>query len=115
MANELIAAIKTGSNDDFTFVGAVAADATTTYSSSGSIIDSVTDAVNKAAAAATGAAGNVLNQASKSAAQAAQNVLTPIEIALAVVVGLVVLVIFTSGKAGGVSAGPTGVDIGGSR
>lgn len=110
VANELIASIKTGSNDNYSFVGAVQGDAQTT-NNTGAITDAVTDAINKAAAAA----GGVVKQATSSAGQGVQNLLTPVEIAIAVVVGLVVLLIFTSGKAGGVAAGPTGVNIGGSK
>jgi hypothetical protein len=108
VANSLIAAIKAGSNDDFTFVGAVADTAQSITVSLGTAAQKVSDTVGTAVNSATqGAAKNI--------ADAAQKVLTPIEIAVVILVGLVVLVIFTSGKAGGVSASETGLNIGGSK
>lgn len=108
VANELIAAIKTGSNDDLVFVGAVADTAssvTVSLSTAGQkIVDNVGQAVNDAV---TGAA--------KTTADAAQKLLDPIEILLFIVIGAIVLIIFTAGKAGGVSASETGLNIGGSK
>lgn len=119
VANELISAVSAGSGDTFVFVGAAAADAQTT-ADSGGITDTVNQAIQKIsdiASQTTKAATDVLNQAAtnvtKTAGQSAQNLLTPVEIAVGLVVVLIAFLIFTSGKSGGVSAGPTGFDIGG--
>ena len=94
VASSLIAATQQGSNDKFSFVQAIpdTADSTGTINQT---LDSIAQGVTK------------------TTANAAQNLLTPVEWALVLVVGLVVLVIFTSGKAGGVSASAEGLKIGG--
>ena len=119
VANELIASVSAGSSDTFIFVGAAAADAQT-LNDSGGISDTINqaiDKINQIASNATKSASDVLNQATtgvtKTAAQSAQNLLTPVEIAIGLVVVFIIAIIFTSGKAGGIAAGPTGVDIGG--
>lgn len=106
VANSLISAVSQGSGDNLTFVGAVPDSAQSISVSLSSAAQKVTDSVGNAVSQATqGAAKNV--------ADAAQKVLTPIEIAVAILVGLVVIVIFTAGKSGGVSASETGLNIGG--
>lgn len=106
VANTLIAAIQQGSNDSFKFVGAVADTAQSITVSIGSASQKVVDSVGSAVNSATqGAAKNI--------ADAAQKVLTPIEVLLVVAVGLVALLIFTSGKAGGVNVSEFGAKIGG--
>lgn len=108
VANELIAAVQTGSSDSMTFIGAVADTASSITISLSSAAQSVSDTVGNAV-------NNAVQGVAKSTAQAAQTILSPIEMLLIVAVGLVVLVIFTSGKAGGVSASETGLNIGGSK
>lgn len=106
VANALIAAIQQGSNDSFIFVGAVADVASTITVNPATAAQKVTDTVGDAISKATqGAASNV--------AAAAQKVLTPIEVMLVIAVGLVALLIFTSGKAGGVNVSEFGAKIGG--
>ena len=106
VASSLAAAIKTGSGDNMTFIGAVPDTAQSITVSPSTAAQKISDSVGSAV-------NSALTGAGKTIADTAQNVLTPIEIALAIVVGLVVLVIFTSGKAGGVSASAEGVNIGG--
>lgn len=108
VANSIIAACQTGSNDGFVFVGAVASPAS-------AITVSVSSAAQTAADSIGGAINSATQGAAKAASDAAQTILTPIEIALAIVIGLVVVLIFTSGKAGGVSASETGVSVGGAK
>lgn len=95
VANSIIVAISNGSSDSFTLVGAVADVAP------GGIL--------------TGTINDTIDKLTQGVGKGAQNLLTPIEVAIAVVIGLVVLVIFTSGKAGGVSASETGVSVGGHK
>lgn len=106
VANMLLAAIKAGSNDDFVFIGAVADTAQSITVTPGTAAQSVVDNVGAAVNSAT-------QGAAKTIADSAQKLLTPIEIAVGILVGLVVLIIFTSGKAGGVTASETGLKIGG--
>lgn len=108
VANSLVSACSQGSSDSMVFVGAVADTAQ-------SITVSPTTAAQKAGDAVGQAINSAVQGAAKSAAQAAQNVLSPIEMLLIIVVGAVVLIIFTSGKAGGVSASETGLNIGGPK
>lgn len=107
VANEIIAAVKTGSSDSMTFIGAVADTAASISISLSSAAQTVSDTVGNAVNAA-------VQGAAKSTAQAAQEILSPIEMLVIVAIGLIVLVIFTAGKAGGVSASETGFNIGGS-
>lgn len=105
VASQLIAAIKQGSNDDFSFVGAVADTAASTNTGVlQNAADSVGDAINKA-----------LGGATKSVADSAQNLLTPIEVAVGILALIVVVVIFTAGKSGGVSLSEFGASVGGSK
>jgi hypothetical protein len=117
VASAIVATVKSGSNDDFTFVGAYADSAGSVNTDSGvsGAIKSAGDTFKQTLDQAMGGITSVVNDASKQAAKSAQDVLTPIEIAVAIVVGLVVLLIFTTGKSGGGSAGPEGVSIGGSK
>jgi hypothetical protein len=112
VAASLIASIKTGSNDDFNFIGAVADSASTT-TGSGSITDSVTDAVNNTLDKLTKGISEGAKNLGQGAGSTVQSVLTPVEIAVGVVVLLVVVLIFTAGKSGGVSGGPSGFKVGG--
>jgi hypothetical protein len=106
VANSLIAAIGQGSSDSFVFVGAVADTAQSITITPGSATQKVVDTVGDAIHNATqGAASDI--------AGAAQKVLTPIEVLLVIAVGLVALLIFTSGKAGGVNISEFGAKIGG--
>jgi hypothetical protein len=108
VANSLIAAIQQGSNDLMTFVGAVADTAQSITVTAGNAAQKVSDTVGAAVSQATqGAASNI--------ASAAQKVLTPIEVLLVIAVGLVALLIFTSGKAGGVNVSEFGAKIGGGK
>lgn len=107
VAASLVAAIKSGSNDDMTFSQAYA-DTAGNVSASGGIVKQTLDQI-------MGSVSDAVNTASKQVSKSAQDVLTPVEIAVAIVVGLVILLIFISGKAGGLSAGAEGVNIGGSK
>lgn len=106
VANSLLAAFQQGSGDNFTFIGAVSATAQSITVSLGSAAQTISDSVGTAV-------NSAIQGAAKTAAQSAQTVLSPIELALVLIVGLAAFLIFTSGKAGGVSAGPGGLDIGG--
>lgn len=108
VANELIQAIKQGSNDSMVFVGAVADTAQ-------SITVDLATAAPKIADTVGNAVNSAITGAAKTTADAAQKLLDPIEILLFIVIGAVVLIIFTAGKAGGVSASETGLNIGGSK
>lgn len=108
VASEMAAAIDTGSGDSVTFIGAVADTAASISISLSSAAQTVSDTVGNAV-------NTAVQGAAKSAADAAQKVLSPVEMLLIVLVGAVVLIIFTSGKAGGVSASETGLNIGGSK
>lgn len=107
VANTIVATIKQISNDNFTFQSAYA-DSAGNVSPGG-----IGDVIKQALDQATTAAGDVLDKAAKKTGDAAQNLLTPVEIAVAILFGLVVLFIFTSGKAGGFSASESGVKVGG--
>lgn len=108
VANSLLTAIQQGSNDTFKFVGAVADTASSITVTPGSAAQKITDSVGAAISQATqGAAKNI--------ADAAQKAFTPIEIMAVIAVGLIVLLIFTSGKAGGVNLSETGARIGGGK
>lgn len=108
VANLIVSAIKSGSNDDFTFQNAYA-DSAANIGSSGTVADTVKQTLDQTMGTITDA----VSQATKQASKSAQDILTPVEVAVAIVVGLVVLLIFTSGKSGGLSAGAEGVNIGG--
>lgn len=123
VANSLIAAVKQG-GDSVSFIGAVPDTASTIDTSIPSPIDlakqatdSVTqaagDSVNKVASKVAKTASDTLSQLGQGVKNTAQDILTPVEIAVGVLALIVVLIIFTSGKAGGVSGGPEGVKIGG--
>lgn len=106
VANSLIAAIQQGSSDSMVFVGAVPDTAQTIAVTPGTAVQKVTDTVGSAiSGAAQGAA--------KTIADSAQTILTPIEVLLVIAVGLVAILIFTSGKAGGVNVSEFGAKIGG--
>ena len=107
VASSLIAACLAGSNDNFSFVGAVPDTAQTITVSPTTAAQNVADTVGQAVnSAITGAA--------KTAATATQTVLTPIEVAVGIVALLLVVLIFTAGKSGGIDvAGIAG--IGGSK
>ena len=107
VANELIAACLTGSNDNFTFIGAVPNTAQSITVSISSAAQTVSDTVGAAVSNAT-------SGVAKDVANAAQTVLTPIETLLVVAVVLVAVLIYTSGKAGGVDIAGVG-GVGGSR
>lgn len=100
VANAIVAAVSQGSNDNFAFMAAFASPAGAV--SPGGILDSVTNTV-------TDTLGKVTEQTKKSA----QDLLTPVEIAVGIVAILVIAIILTAGKSGGVSAGETGLNIGG--
>jgi hypothetical protein len=106
VANILIAAVQQGSSDSMSFVGAVADTAQTITvtpgNAVGQVTSSVTDALNK-----------VVTSVTKTTQQGVQNLLTPVEIAIGILAVIVIAIIFTSGKAGGVSASETGLNIGG--
>ena len=106
VANELLAAFQQGSSDSFTWIGAVAAPASSVVVTPSSAIASIGDSVGSAVTSA-------VQGVAKNTANAAQTVLAPIEILLILAVGLVAFLIFTSGKAGGISANAAGVKIGG--
>lgn len=112
VANELIAAVQTGSGDSMSFVGAVADTASSiTVSPTNAVqtvTDSVTDAVNNAL-------NKVVANTTKTAATGVQNLLTPVEVAVGILALVIIAIIFTSGKAGGFSASETGLNIGGSK
>lgn len=109
VAAAIIEAIKSGSNDDLTFNNAYA-DVAGNVSSTG-----IGGAVKQTLDQSMSGLASVVNQATQQAAKSTQQILTPVEVAVAIVIGLVVLLIFTSGKAGGLAAGPEGVNIGGSK
>jgi F0F1-type ATP synthase beta subunit len=106
VANSLITACQVGSSDNFVFVGAVPDTAQSIQVSIGNaaqkVSDTVGDAINKAT-----------QGAAKDVADAAQKVLTPIEVMVAIAVGLVVILILTAGKVGGVNVSEFGAKIGG--
>ena len=104
----LIAACSSGSNDDFTFVGAVADTAQSITVSLGSAGKAISDSVGDAVSKAT-------QGAAKDVADAAQKVLTPVEIAVGILAVIVVLIIFTAGKAGGVNVSEFGASVGGHK
>ena len=87
----LVAAFATGSNDTFTFQSANASGVGVTVGMQ----------VQAAAGAVTQAAGGALSSVTSSVASGAQNLLTPVEIALGIVVVLAVVLIYTIGKSGG--------------
>jgi hypothetical protein len=107
VAASIVSAIKAGSNDDFTFIQAYAASsADANTDPSGGILDQIIKPVTDAITKTTDKLGQ---QASKTT----QDILTPIEIAVGIVVILVIAIIFTAGKSGGASVGPTGASVGG--
>jgi len=105
VANAIIATLKSGSNDDFTFVAAYADNAGNVNTSSNPLTD-LTKPI-------TDAATDILNKVGQQTSKTAQDVLTPVEIAVGIVVVLVIALIFTAGKSGGVSGGPEGFKVGG--
>lgn len=108
VAASLVSSANQGTGKSFTFVGAVpdvASTITVTPSNAAAKVgDAVSEAINKA-----------LDSATKSAAKAAQNVLTPVEIAVGIVAILVIAIIFTAGKSGGVNVSELGASIGGRK
>ena len=111
VASLLVSAIKSGSNDNFSFVAAYSDFASNVGSTS--VADITKESLNSIGGTIGDALQKTTESVTNTAAKGAQYILTPIEIAVAIVVGLVVLIIFTSGKAGGFSASETGVKIGG--
>lgn len=108
VANELLAAFQQGSGDSFSFVGAVADTAQSISVTPGNAAQKVADTVGTTI-------NSAIQGAAKTTADAAQKILSPIEMLLILAVGLVAFLIFTSGKAGGISASETGLNIGGSK
>jgi len=108
VGNSLIAALQTGLGKTFTFVGAVPDTAQTITVNPSTAATKVGDVVSDAVNKATGAA-------SSAAAKAAQNLLTPIEIAVGILAIIVIAVIFTAGKSGGVNVSEFGASVGGSK
>lgn len=108
VANSIVGAANQGTGKTFVFVGAVPDTAQTiTVSPSNAaqkVGDAVSDAVNKAA-----------DSASKAAAKAAQNLLTPVEIAVGILAIIIIAIIFTAGKSGGVNVSEFGASVGGSK
>lgn len=109
VASSIIQTIQQGSGDTFEFMSAYAEPAGS-VSSSG-----VGDTINSAVSSATKTLTDTVNQLTTQASKSTQEILTPVEIAVGIVVVLVVFLIFTAGKSGGVSAGPEGVSVGGTR
>lgn len=110
VANELIAAVQTGSGDSMSFIGAVPDTASTITVSPTNAVNTVTDSVTSAI---NNAVNKVVTNTTQTAATGVQNLLTPVEIAVGILAIVVIAIIFTSGKAGGVSASATGLNIGG--
>jgi hypothetical protein len=117
VANSLISAVQQGSGDSFSFVGAVADTAQTIIVSpvnaAGKVTSTVTDAVNTATKSLSDTLNTAVTSATNTASQGVQNLLTPVELAVGILAIVVIAIIFTSGKAGGVSASETGLNIGG--
>lgn len=108
VASSMITAIQTGISKSFTFVGAVP-------DTSQSITVSPSNAAQKVSDAVGAAVNNAVQGAAKTTAQAAQNLLTPIEIAVGILAVIVVLIIFTAGKSGGLNVSELGVSVGGRK
>lgn len=108
VAYQIIAACSSGSNDDFTFVGAVADTAQSITVSVSNAAKTVSDTVGDAVSKAT-------SGAAKDVADAAQKILTPVEIAVGILAVVIVLIIFTAGKAGGINISELGASVGGSK
>jgi hypothetical protein len=104
----LVTAANQGTGKTFTFQGAVqdtAQSVTVTPGNAASKVgDAISDTIKKAA-----------DTASSSAAKAAQNILTPVEIAVGIVAILIIAIIFTAGKSGGVNVSELGASVGGSK
>lgn len=109
VATAIVSAIKTGSNDNFTFLQAYPDYAANVAP------NSISGALNAVGQNLGNAAGTLLDQATKKTADAAQNLLTPVEIAVGILAFIVVVIIFTGGKAGGFSASEAGVSVGGRK
>lgn len=101
VASSIIAACKQG-GDDMKFASAIPDVAASLQLSLSNIAKGVGDAVSQ-----------VTQGASKQVAEAAQNLLTPVEIAVGILAVLVVVVIFTAGKSGGVRVSEFGASVGG--
>ncbi len=102
VASSLLSAIQQGSGDSFAFIAAYP-------QAAGSISGTgISDQI-------TGTLTDIVDKLGKQTSKTTQDILTPVEIAVGIVVVLVVFLIFTAGKAGGASAGPEGVSVGGSR
>lgn len=108
VAASLVFAANQGTGKTFTFQGAVqdtAASITVTPGNAASKVgDAVSEAVNK-----------TLSDASKATANAAQNLLTPVEIAVGIIAIVLIALIFTAGKSGGVNVSEFGASVGGSK
>jgi len=90
VAASMVAAFQSGSGDSLSFLTAFGAAAANVPSLTQNTLSTITTAAGQVAAGVTSAA-----------AGAAQNLLTPVEIALGIVVILTVVLIFTIGKSGG--------------
>lgn len=113
VASSIIAAISQGSNDDFSLVAAYAENAASV--SPQSSLSDIGSQIQSGISSATKTLTDTVNSVTAQTGKSAQELLTPVEIAVGVVVLLVVLLIFTAGKSGGASAGPEGVSLGGSK
>jgi hypothetical protein len=101
VAAAIISAIKQGSNDDFTLVGAYA-DTAGNVETPGGILGYITKTVT-----------DTTDKLTKQTSDSLQQILTPVEIAVGIVVILVIALIFTAGKSGGVSGSAEGFSVGG--
>lgn len=101
VANSIVTAISQGSSDNFSFIAAYSSPAGQ-ITTSGGILDTITKTVT-----------DTINTAGEQTKKTAQDLLTPVEIAVGIVAILVIAIVFTAGKSGGVSGGPTGFKVGG--
>lgn len=108
VGNQLDIAVQAGLNLPMTFKGAV-------KDTAANITITPQNAIGQGASAIGDAVNSAIDKITKTTAQGAQNLLTPIEVAVGIVVILVVILIFTAGKSGGVSASATGFNLGGNK
>jgi hypothetical protein len=104
----LVSAVNQVTGHTFTFQGAVQDTAT-------SITVSPSTAASKVGQAITDATKSAADAASSAAAKAAQNLLTPIEIAVGIVAIIIIAIIFTAGKSGGLNISEFGASVGGKK
>jgi hypothetical protein len=108
VANSIVGAANQGTGKTFVFVGAVPDTASKITISPG-------NAAAKIGSAVSDAINNAADSTSKAAAKAAQNLLTPVEIAVGILAIIVIAIIFTAGKSGGVNVSEFGASVGGSK